>query len=248
MARTATELSRRSDVVLLAQASMAPAAELLVEVGVPVLTTPASAVAEAVRAFVDDPQGRGEGPGPAVTVVPYDRAWPARFKQVEAALQAALSAVASARIEHVGSTSVAGLVAKPVLDIDVIVAAGEIERAVAALVADGYVHRGDLGVEGREAFFAPDDEPARHVYVCRAGGLAVRNHLAVRDVLRRRADLRDEYAAVKLALADAPSMDIETYIAGKTAVLQKVLAESELTPAELRAIREVNDPGDRRQA
>ena len=82
----------------------------------------------------------------------------------------------------------------------------------------------------------------RHVYVCRSGTLSVRNHLAVRDVLRSRKDLCDEYAAVKLALAADHAMDTTTYLARKSDVLQKVLAESDLTDAELRVIRRLNDP------
>lgn len=127
-----------------------------------------------------------------------------------------------------------GLAAKPVLDIDVIVDAADMTTAVAALGAIGYEARGDLGVAGREAFFAPDDNPKRHVYVCQRGTLNVRNHLAVRDVLRRDRSLRDEYGSVKLALAADTTMEIETYIARKSAVLQKVLAHSDLTSEERR--------------
>jgi len=134
------------------------------------------------------------------------------------------------------------LAAKPILDIDVIVSGEEMQTAVSAMGSAGYVHRGDLGVAGREAFHAPDECPRRHVYVCRAGTLNVRNHVAVRDVLRRRADLRDEYAAVKLGLASEPDMDINTYIARKSAVLQKVLAESDLTADECLQILRLNDP------
>ena len=84
------------------------------------------------------------------------------------------------------------------------------------------------------------------MYVCLAGTLNVRNHLAVRDVLRRRDDLRDEYAAVKLGLAADPAMDIDTYIARKSGVLQKVLAESDLTDEERRLIWRLNDPSVQR--
>jgi GrpB-like predicted nucleotidyltransferase (UPF0157 family) len=177
-----------------------------------------------------------------IDVVPYTVSWPAAFDRVAANLRAALAQVPTATVEHVGSTSVPGLAAKPVLDIDVIVEEPDVPAAVATLETLGYVHRGDLGVTGREAFQAPDDDPRRHVYVCRAGTLNVRNHLAVRDVLRSRDDLRDEYAAVKLALAADPAMDIDTYIARKSAVLQRVLAESDLTDEERRQIRRLNDP------
>ena len=176
-----------------------------------------------------------------VDVVAYREEWPAQFRLIAAELRRALHRVPSASVEHVGSTSVPGLAAKPVIDIDVLVDRADVEEAIAALESLGYVHRGDLGVEGREAFLAPDDEPRRNVYVCRAGTVNVRNHLAVRDVLRRREDLRDEYAAVKYALAADPDMHIDTYIAGKSRVLQKVLAESSLvTDEERREIEVLN--------
>jgi GrpB-like predicted nucleotidyltransferase (UPF0157 family) len=176
-----------------------------------------------------------------IEVVDWSPRWAEQFDEVAAVLRTALAGVATARVEHVGSTSVPGLAAKPILDIDVIVDEADAPAAVAALEQVGYVHRGDLGVTGREAFFAPD-EPRRHVYVCTAGTANVRNHLAVRDVLRSDAGLRDAYADVKRALADDPDMDIDTYIAGKSAVLQQVLeASGEFSDEELAAIRRLND-------
>ena len=133
-----------------------------------------------------------------------------------------------------------GLAAKPVLDIDVIVDHSDVTPAVVALVGIGYHHLGDLGIAGREALRAPDEQPRRNVYICTAGSLGVRNHLAVRDVLRRRPDLRDEYAAVKLDLASDPEMDIDTYIARKSRVIQKVLAASGMTEAERTQIAALN--------
>ena len=170
--------------------------------------------------------------------------WAEQFTEVARVLRDALTDVTSASVEHVGSTSVPGLAAKPVLDIDVVVSRADVPAAVAALGRVGYVHRGDLGVAGREAFHAPDATPRRHVYVCESGTLNVRNHLAVRDVLRSRDDLRDAYASVKQALAADPEMDIDTYLAGKSAVLQQVLESSgEFSDDELRAIHRLNDPG-----
>lgn len=178
----------------------------------------------------------------AVHVEAYSPAWPQQFEKIAVQLRSVLGRVPSATIEHVGSTSVPGLAAKPVLDIDIVVPGEDIADAVEALESVGYAHRGDLGVTGREAFDAPDDNPRRNVYVCRAGSLSVRNHLAVRDVLRTRPDLRDEYGAMKRRLAADPSMDIETYVAKKSAVLQKVLALSDFTDDERREIRRLNDP------
>ena len=174
--------------------------------------------------------------------MPYSTDWPVQFDRVAYDLTAALENLPEFAVEHVGSTSVPGLPAKPVIDVDVVVPPSDVGSAVAALVSINYVHRGDLGVIGREALEAPDNDPPRHVYVCAAGSLNVRNHLAVRDVLRRRDDLRDEYGAVKMALAADPEMDIDRYIAAKSEVLQKVLAASDLTEDERRQIWRLNDP------
>ena len=176
----------------------------------------------------------------SIEVVAWSPRWAEQFDEVAGILREALTGV-DAAVEHVGSTSVPGLVAKPILDVDVIVDATEVSAAVAALEAVGYEHRGDLGVAGREAFRAPGP-PRRNVYVCTAGNANVRNHLAVRDVLRTRDDLRDAYASVKLALAADPDMDIDTYLAGKSAVLQEVLEVSgEFTDVELAAIHRLNN-------
>jgi len=177
-----------------------------------------------------------------VEVTPYSTDWPVQFDRVACDLAAALKNLPEFAVEHVGSTSVPGLPAKPVIDIDIIVPPSDVAAAVAALVSINYVHRGDLGVIGREALKAPDNDPRRHVYVCAAGTLNLRNHLAVRDVLRSREDLRDEYAAVKLALAADPEMDIDSYIAGKSEALQRVLAASDLTEDERHQIWRLNDP------
>jgi [ribosomal protein S5]-alanine N-acetyltransferase len=75
-----------------------------------------------------------------------------------------------------------------------------------------------------------------------ADTLNVRNHLAVRDVLRRRDDFREAYAAVKRELAADPSMDIGTYIARKSDVRQRVLAESDLTDEQRLQIWRLNNP------
>jgi GrpB-like predicted nucleotidyltransferase (UPF0157 family) len=171
-----------------------------------------------------------------VEVVAWSPEWATEFEAVAEALRAALADVPSARVEHVGSTAVPGLAAKPVLDIDVVVDGADLAAAVDALEDVGYLHRGDLGVTGREAFSAPDDHPRRNVHVCLDGALALRNHLAVREVLRRRDDLREAYGALKQLLAAQPGIDVATYVAGKSAVLAEVLADSDLTEEERRAI------------
>jgi GrpB-like predicted nucleotidyltransferase (UPF0157 family) len=132
----------------------------------------------------------------------YDSRWPRDYERIRLDLDEALRDVDLLGIEHVGSTSVPGLAAKPILDIDVVVRAEAVRSAIAALIEVGYDDRGQLGIPGRHALWAPADGIARHVYVCVEGCLALRNHLAVRNVLRGDPDLSAEYGAVKLALGD----------------------------------------------
>jgi GrpB-like predicted nucleotidyltransferase (UPF0157 family) len=92
----------------------------------------------------------------------------------------------------------------------------------------------------REAFAAPDETPVRNVYVCVADTLHLRNHLAMRAVLLENRSLRERYGAVKQQLAAQPGMDIGRYTAGKSAVLQDILAVPDLTDEERKQIHEVN--------
>ena len=176
-----------------------------------------------------------------IEVVPYDPLWPQRFEQTRAALVKALAAVPVRAIEHVGSTSVQGLDAKPIVDIDVVVAREQLHPAIDALVLAGYEHRGDLGIPDRHSLRAPDDGVRRRVYVVVEGSLALRNHLAVRDALRASASLRAEYAALKHRLA-AEVDDIDAYGMLKTDLLVRVLSEAGFAAPEIDAIRSMNRP------
>ncbi len=172
-------------------------------------------------------------------MVAHSPEWARQFELVAGELATILAGVPVNAIEHVGSTSVPGLPAKPVLDVDVVVQRETVTSAIRALECGGYIHCGDLGLTDRVAFTATDERPSRNVYLCVADTLHLRNHLAVRDVLRARSDLRDRYGAVKQQLARKPGMTIDRYIAGKSAVLQEILAVSTLTDEERRRILEV---------
>lgn len=175
-----------------------------------------------------------------VEVVPYDPRWPQQFAAVRDDLHSALRGVEVIAIEHVGSTSVPGLAAKPRLDIDVVVAADQVTVASAALEAVGYAPLGDLGIPDRHAFTAPDDAPPRNVYVVVERCLALRNHLAVRDLLRRDARLRHEYAHHKLELGAREYDDVDEYVVDKSPMLQKILEAAGLDSDERAQINAVN--------
>jgi GrpB-like predicted nucleotidyltransferase (UPF0157 family) len=135
----------------------------------------------------------------------YDPSWPDAFSKLATIINAALATLAVA-VEHIGSTAVPGLAAKPIIDLDVILASpADLPRAIQLLASIGYVHEGDLGIAGREAFRSPPGEPCHHLYVLSAGATEQRRHLAFRDALRADDALRDRYAAPKRSLAgDVP--------------------------------------------
>jgi GrpB-like predicted nucleotidyltransferase (UPF0157 family) len=172
-----------------------------------------------------------------ITVVDYDPRWPSRFVALRAEYAAALAdaGVPVVAIEHVGSTSVPGLAAKPVIDCDIVVARDDVAAASDVLVGLGFTPQGELGIPQRWAFKAPDRLPLTNTYVVVDGSLSLRNHLAVRDTLRMNADLRDRYAAIKKRVG-AEATDIEEYGHGKNAVVQEILAAAGLSDAERASI------------
>jgi len=156
-------------------------------------------------------------------VVDYDSGWPAEFDALASRVRACLGEMAL-RVEHVGSTSVPGLAAKPVIDMDVVVrSTAEIPLAVERLAGIGYDHEGDLGIPGREAFWWPAGEKRHHLYLLAEGATELRRHVAFRDALRADSSLRDEYAALKRSLAERHRTDIEAYVAAKDAFVESVL-------------------------
>ena len=159
---------------------------------------------------------------PAV-VTEYDPRWPGAFERLRDRLDAALLGVPHVT-EHVGSTAVLGLAAKPIIDVDVVVAdeaaVGPVMRALAAV---GWQHEGDLGIKGREAFLPPADAPYHHLYVVVAGSRPHRDHIDLRDYLRKHPGQAARYAALKRQLAVLLKTDRAAYVAGKDEMITEFL-------------------------
>ena len=178
--------------------------------------------------------------GRPIIVTDYDPAWPRAFEQLRARIWPAIEGVATA-IEHVGSTSVPGLAAKPVIDLTIVVPdALAMATVIDRLAGIGYRHRGDLGVAGREAFAAPEEAAAHHLYACIDENDALRNHLAVRDCLRSDPAAAAEYGALKKRLAVRFADNIDAYIDGKTEFILAILARSGFSADQMAAIRLIN--------
>lgn len=156
---------------------------------------------------------------PAPLIRPYDPSWALAFAQIDAVLSTALAGL-SCTVEHVGSTAVPGLAAKPIIDIDIALPeAAEIGPVLERLVAVGYTHVGDQGIPLREvckrlragAEHPVLDRITHHLYVCPAHSPELRRHLAFRDYLRKHEWARENYAALKQEIARAANQDRKAY-------------------------------------
>ncbi len=153
-----------------------------------------------------------------VTVLPYDKAWSAAFEEIRREVATALGDLVL-EIEHVGSTAVEGMSAKPCIDLDVIIANYRVfAETVRRLEAIGYFHEGDLRIPEREAFHyeGKDHLMSHHLYVCSRHSRELHRHLTFRDFLRKHPDAAKQYSRVKKEAALLFPEDMEGYIAYKS--------------------------------
>jgi len=161
-------------------------------------------------------------------VVDYDPAWPAIFESLRARIASALGSLAL-RVEHVGSTSVPGLAAKPIIDIDTVIrVSGDLPAAIERLEAIGYSHRGEIvgGPPGCEAFDRPPDAPVHHLFVCPEDTDQLHKHLAFRDYLRTHPEARAQNVALKRSLAVRFSHNRIGYTESKTEFILGILSRA----------------------
>lgn len=158
-----------------------------------------------------------------IHIANYDPLWPEIFAKLRDQIAGALGTLALG-IEHIGSTAVAGLPAKPIIDIDVVIASrDELAEVVRRLRSLGYHHEGDLGVPGREAFTTPADTYPHHLYVCASDNAELARHLAFRDHLRAHPETAGAYASLKRSAARQCRSDRTAYNQSKTAFVRHVL-------------------------
>jgi GrpB-like predicted nucleotidyltransferase (UPF0157 family) len=148
----------------------------------------------------------------------YNRQWPADFQRIKTILSDALTGI-PVTIEHVGSTAVPGLAAKPIIDIDVVLAdRNDFESIKERLAQIGYYHNGDQGIADREVFKRSTSEYeevldaiAHHLYVCSIDSEELKRHLLFRDYLHTHAAARNEYQQLKQQLAEEANNDRKRY-------------------------------------
>jgi GrpB-like predicted nucleotidyltransferase (UPF0157 family) len=163
-----------------------------------------------------------------IVVRDYDPEWPNWFETVRRHVWPAVEDIA-VRIDHVGSTAVPGLAAKPIIDMDIVVASeDDVRQVIERLAAIGYHWRGDLGVMGREAFRPERAEglPPHHLYLVVQNNKAHVDHWLLRDLLRKDAEARTRYAALKHRNVELANNDMDVYVAAKAKLVAELLTRA----------------------
>ena len=161
---------------------------------------------------------------PKVRVLEYSSSWHIEFENIKSEILDALGDLA-VTIEHIGSTSVVGMSAKPCIDIDVVIKDYSVFDAVTLKLAKiGYLHEGDLGIKDREAFRYENKMHLmnHHLYVCPQDSQELHRHIVFRDFLRSNPDAAKKYSAVKEAAARLFPNDIDKYIEYKSPCIKEL--------------------------
>ena len=157
-----------------------------------------------------------------IEVVEYQPSWVDEFQSYAELLQPALGDLIIG-IEHVGSTSVVGLAAKPIIDIDIVISSRVVlAQVLQRLATIGYKHIGNDGIPGREAFKWPG-EKRHHLYVCAVNAPNLHNHLIFRDYLREHPEVANAYEQLKKRLAQQYRQNAESYCEAKTEFIQRTV-------------------------
>ena len=170
-----------------------------------------------------------------VVVLPYRDEWALAFDKIKAEIAQTLGELALA-IEHVGSTSVVGMWAKPCIDLDVVIEDESVlDEVVKRLASIGYLHEGDLGIKGREAFKYTDKPHlmTHHLYVCPQSSKELARHITFRDYLRSNEKAVMVYSAIKREAARLFPNDIDGYCHHKSACIASLYEACGLIQNEL---------------
>jgi GrpB-like predicted nucleotidyltransferase (UPF0157 family) len=170
-----------------------------------------------------------------VIVIEYDPDWPALYKQEQIRILAAIGEYID-DIQHVGSTSVPGLGAKPIIDI--MIALPDlmlVERCVQPMLQLGYEYLGEFGLPGRHYFHKPagpvvtqNMQHTHHVHMVQTGSDRWNKHIVFRDYLRLHPEDAQQYYLLKKELADRFGADREGYTDAKTSFVQSILEKASL--------------------
>lgn len=185
-----------------------------------------------------------------ILLEPYNLAWKTEFENLKQTLLVLLN-IASIDIQHVGSTAIPGLIAKPILDIDIIIENKLLINNISQKLENiGYISKGEQGINGRFAFATSSKHTPHtkqnytwqdhHLYVCHSDCLALKNHLLFRNALTQDQKLVLDYASMKKELASKQGMTRERYAKEKTDFIISVLKKAGMKQDELDEIAKAN--------
>ena len=180
-----------------------------------------------------------------IALAAYDPDWACQFEALKNVYALYLKDRIKS-VEHVGSTAVPYLVAKPVLDIDLIITSeAKLQEVIEVLATLGYEFRGDQGIKDRYAFRANGSTtpnigtdrtwPKHHLYCCIENSASLNNHITLRDALRNDPKLREAYRQLKKDLASRTN-DIDVYIEGKSDFIANILLQNGFEATEVEDI------------
>ena len=186
-----------------------------------------------------------------ILVQDYNPEWKNLFEELKSVPTKHLAADIIG-IEHVGSTSIPGAKAKAIIDLDIIIENDNstLENVISKLKELGYLHLGNMGITGREAFkrlnsTTPNSGSQRHwvkhnLYVCKKGSIGLANHLDLRDYLIENPKKLLEYNELKQNLANKFPFDIDSYVNGKTDFIVDILNRMGMKSCDTQVIEEQN--------
>lgn len=162
-----------------------------------------------------------------VEILPYEPKWSDDFLVTEALLREVLGGCVGA-VEHIGSTAVPGLAAKPIIDVDVVVSGiGDIPGASAALIDAGFEPRGNRYDDDVWAFLLKRPSPQIRVYLCPPFNQTHERRLLFRDYLRQHDDMALAYSTLKRRLAEQFPYDGDRYTSEKSAFISEIVCAAQ---------------------
>lgn len=162
-----------------------------------------------------------------IDVVAFDNTWRARFLKEKVLLEAALQPYGLVHIHHIGSTAIADIAAKPIIDILLEVDSLQaLDLANEQLARLGYQAKGENGIVGRRYFQKGGFERTHHVHAFKCGHVEVTKHLAFRDYINAHADLKMQYEQIKLDAAMRHRNDSQAYCEYKAQFIAQHLTDA----------------------
>lgn len=186
-----------------------------------------------------------------IQIEEYNPQWKLEFEKLEEILKENISNEIS-QIEHVGSTSIENLCAKPIIDIDIVIRNDEslMKIVISQLTKLEYIHVGDLGITGREAFKRLNSKtPNNHsnckwyehnLYLCKEKSIGLLNHIRFKNYLRNNSDAVKQYGILKKELAKKHPFNMDAYIDGKTNFIIEILKQTGMNGNSTRIIDREN--------